>query len=97
MRTVQAIGFEFGWYLSFWLGHTRWFYFGQSGRDAEVRRVVWRVTISGDEAITKINSTDYLLLQQWSKRFADLTRQCNFTHGLMREAEKPKCLSRSKK
>ena len=28
--------------------------------------------------------------------FADSTRQCNFTHGMMREAAMPKCFSPSK-
>jgi len=29
-------------------------------------------------------------------RRADSTRQCNFTHGMMREAAMPKCFSPSK-
>jgi hypothetical protein len=30
------------------------------------------------------------------KSLADSTRQCNFTHGMMREAAMPKCFSPSK-
>ena len=43
-----------------------------------------------------IGNINWMNLLNPSFEFADSTRQCNFTHGMKREAAMPKCFSPSK-